>query len=323
MARGFKGFRRNPDRVIVSISATKTKTTYNIGDALVTSDIRVIATYSDRLTRDVTSKCAINTSAVNMGMNGNYNIVVAYTEGVKTVSTYVPIVINSASYITATKARTSYVQYDALATNDITVIGIYPDGAQKNLTSKCTFNTSAVNMNAGGNYNIIVNCVDGNKTVQTYVTISVVAIPQPVYTANTATAHVDADVKAHGYGSNRYAQAFDLTNIRTVTANIENAVVEGSNYDRSDGKHFYTVGNATYAIYNSSGVVVKAIANNMPRSVQIKYPATLTFDVSDLRGYFYIGETIDIWTENPDGGIDSHAWGINGYATIKSITFNK
>ena len=268
MARGFKGFRRNPDRVIVSISVTKTKTTYNIGDALTTSDIRVIATYSDRLTRDVTSKCVINTSAVNMFVNGNYNIVVAYTEGVKTVSTNVGITINACSYITAAKAKTTYDEGDTLATNDINVIAVYPDGAQKNVTSLSTFNTSNVKMGTPGTYQLVVAYSNGTKPVQTSIAITVntltISLPASAYwqngTPNSGTVETTTGDNTKVFSKRSVLLSIPKRNYLRFTATLT-------------GRYSYS-GSSSLSInlYNSSGKVVKnlyTVADNEKTSLAI------------------------------------------------------
>lgn len=65
-------------KVLSSISATKTKTTYNVNDTLNIDDITVVAHYSDESTEIVTSDATINSSSVVMSASGNYNISVSY-----------------------------------------------------------------------------------------------------------------------------------------------------------------------------------------------------------------------------------------------------
>lgn len=65
-------------KVLTSISASKTKTLYNVGDTLNTDDITVIAHYSDESTENVTSDAIISTSGVVMSASGNYDIFIEY-----------------------------------------------------------------------------------------------------------------------------------------------------------------------------------------------------------------------------------------------------
>ena len=66
-------------KTLVSINATKTKTSYEVNDTLTTDDITVIATYSDESTADVTSDAVIDASNVVMSSAGSYEIAVSYS----------------------------------------------------------------------------------------------------------------------------------------------------------------------------------------------------------------------------------------------------
>lgn len=81
--------------VLQSISATKEKTSYNVGDMLETTDIVVVASYSDGTTKDVTSSADIDTSSVNMSDAGAYSIVVSYTENGVTKTANIEITVIS------------------------------------------------------------------------------------------------------------------------------------------------------------------------------------------------------------------------------------
>ena len=62
---------------ITSISASKTTTSYTVGDTLNTNDITVTATYSDGSTKTITD-FTVDSSAVQMGTAGTYSLVVSY-----------------------------------------------------------------------------------------------------------------------------------------------------------------------------------------------------------------------------------------------------
>lgn len=78
-------------KTLTSISATKTQTSYGIGDTLSTSDIVVTAHYSDSTSANVTSSATIDTSDVDMSAQGTYLIVVSYTEDGITETTSISI----------------------------------------------------------------------------------------------------------------------------------------------------------------------------------------------------------------------------------------
>ena len=66
---------------LTGIGATKSKTTYTVGEILNTDDITVTGTYSDGSTKDLTNEASIDTSGVNMNANGVYVINVSVDGG--------------------------------------------------------------------------------------------------------------------------------------------------------------------------------------------------------------------------------------------------
>ena len=66
---------------LTGIGATKTKTTYTVGEILNTDDITVTGTYSDGSTKDLTSEASIDTSGVNMDADGVYVINISVDGG--------------------------------------------------------------------------------------------------------------------------------------------------------------------------------------------------------------------------------------------------
>ena len=66
---------------LTGIGASKSKTTYTVGETLNTDDITVTGTYSDGSTKDLTSEASIDTSGVNMDADGVYVINVSVDGG--------------------------------------------------------------------------------------------------------------------------------------------------------------------------------------------------------------------------------------------------
>lgn len=183
-------------KTLVSISATKTVTTYSVGDTLSTADIAVTATYNDTTTTDVTASAVFDTSNVNMNTAGTYSIGVSYTEGGVTETTSVSITVSAAAKvlqsITATKTTTSYTVGDTLTTNDITVTAHYSDSTSADVTSSAIVNTSSVDMNTAGTYSIGISYTEDGITVTTSINIAVNAAPkvlQSVSATKTTTAY--------------------------------------------------------------------------------------------------------------------------------------
>lgn len=101
---------------VLSISATKTKTSYYTDETLSTDDITVTATYSDETVEDVTSDAVFDTSGVDISTAGTYSIGVSYTEGSTTVTTTVSVT-SEARPVTYT------VVFDATFTGTLTASG--------------------------------------------------------------------------------------------------------------------------------------------------------------------------------------------------------
>ena len=76
---------------VLSITATKTKTTYYTDETLSTDDITVMASYSDETVENVTSEAVFDTSGVDISTAGTYSIGVSYTYGGVTVTTTISI----------------------------------------------------------------------------------------------------------------------------------------------------------------------------------------------------------------------------------------
>ena len=160
---------------LTSISATKTVTSYSVGDTLDTSDITVTATYSDSTTDDVTSSATINTSAVDMSTAGVYSIAISYTEDSITETTSISITVGTPpktlSSISATKTVTTYTVGDTLSTSDITTTATYSDATTATVTG--TYDTSNVDMSTAGTYSIGVSYTEDGVTKTTSISITV------------------------------------------------------------------------------------------------------------------------------------------------------
>lgn len=163
-------------KVLDSISATKTVTTYNVGDTLDTSDIVTTATFTDTTTQTVQG--TYDTRNVNMLVAGTYSIVVSYTFNGVTKTTSVSITVantqtKALASISATKTVTSYTVNDTLATNDITVTATYTDSTSADVTASATIDTSNVDMSTAGTYNIAVSYTEDSITKSATIPITV------------------------------------------------------------------------------------------------------------------------------------------------------
>lgn len=133
------------EKVLDSITATKTNTSYNVGSTVSTDDIVVMASYTDGTTADVTASSTFDTSNINNTTAGEYNIAVSYTENdvTKTTSITVNIVQSGATTVVASgtardknnsETVTWSLDSDGIITFDSstsdTTIATYTDGEQ-------------------------------------------------------------------------------------------------------------------------------------------------------------------------------------------------
>lgn len=171
----------NDGTVVLSyIAASKTVTQYEIGNDINTDDIVVTAYYSDGSMAVVTDNVSIDASAVNASDEGNYNIVVSYTENNITKTTQIPIdivaiVIPELVSISATKTTVTYDIGAEVETNDIVVTALYDDGSTITVTDGLVVDASNVNVDEEGSYDISISYTDGGITKITTIQVIIVA----------------------------------------------------------------------------------------------------------------------------------------------------
>lgn len=174
-------------RTLVSISATKVKTSYYTDESTsgITDDITVVATWSDSTTSVVpNSDIVFDTSNVDISTAGTYTIGIAYTYGENTETTSVQVssverpVVKTLSYITASKIKTSYYVNEILSTADVSAVAYYSDGSSSNLqNSDLSFNTSGIDMTQTGSYPLVVSYTESEVTETDTISITVSSAP--------------------------------------------------------------------------------------------------------------------------------------------------
>ena len=168
-------------KTLVSISATKTKTSYYTDETLSTADITVTATWSDNTTSTVpNSDVVFDTQYVDISTAGTYTIGIAYTYGEDTETTSVQVTsverpaTKTLSSIVATKTTTAYTVNDTLSTADITAVATYSDTTTANIANEdLSFDTSQVDMSVAGSYPIVVSYTEDGVTATATVNITV------------------------------------------------------------------------------------------------------------------------------------------------------
>lgn len=176
-------------KTLVSISATKTKTSYYTDESSTfsTSDIVVTATWSDSTTSVVdNSDVTFNTSSLNWNSAGNYSIGISYTYGDVTETTSVTVtlaerpLVKTLRSISATKTKTAYSVNESLSTADITVIAEYSDDTSADISASASFDTSNVDMTSVGSYAIGVSYTEDGVTETTSVSVTVSSVSPTV-----------------------------------------------------------------------------------------------------------------------------------------------
>lgn len=168
-------------KTLVSISATKTKTSYYTDETLSTADITVTATWSDNTTSTVNnSDVVFDTSNVDISTVGSYTIGIAYTYGEVTATANVQVSsttrpsVKTLGSIVASKVTTAYAINSVLDTTDITAVATYSDTTTANISnSDLVFDTSDVDMTTAGAYVIGVAYTEDGVTATTTVGITV------------------------------------------------------------------------------------------------------------------------------------------------------
>lgn len=112
-------------RTLSSITATKTKTSYNTGDVLSDDDVTVTALYSDSTTAIVTTWTS-NAESINMDTPGSKTLVILYSEGGVQKSAEITITVTQ---VTPVPPETGTWQFKATPTKKYIMMGSDDDNA--------------------------------------------------------------------------------------------------------------------------------------------------------------------------------------------------
>jgi hypothetical protein len=147
-----------------SISVKDAKNKFSVGDEFASTGLKVTATYSDKTTKDVTSKAQIDSSKVNKNQAGTYQIIVSYEgksatynvvyEAAPVAKTLEDIVV------VTTDAKLTYIigQDTEFDKTNIVVKANYSNGDEDAVALKdVTFDTSKINFTTAGTYQVDVS----------------------------------------------------------------------------------------------------------------------------------------------------------------------
>lgn len=255
-------------KVLTSISASKTATTYYEGSTLDTSDISVEAYFDNGTSADVSGSedLTIDTQNVDMSTAGTYNIGISYEyEGV-TKSTSIAITVEAIPQgqvldsISASKTTTSYVQNSTLVTSDIAVTATYTNSNTADVTSNANIDATNVNMAVVGTYAINITYSEGGITKTTSITITVTEDQGTViYTKSSLTQTVNSsDVK--------FGAKIDVTSGKKYIYDFDYEVTSGNDFDvRAEAPGGSNV-QLVYGNMSTTGHVNKTITTSLTRN---------------------------------------------------------
>ncbi len=125
-----------PDLTRIEITSLPTKTNYYLGDAILTSGLKVMAYYEDGTSKEITPTSVTPTKA---GSVGSQTITVSYTEGKitkqATFNVNVSEVIVTKIAVVGAPLKTAYVEGDYFSKSGMVVQATYNNGTTKNVTN--------------------------------------------------------------------------------------------------------------------------------------------------------------------------------------------
>ena len=289
-------------KTLDSISATKTVTSYNVGDTVATDDIIVTATYSDGSTITVTDGLTIDTSNINNATAGEYNIAVSYTEDGVTKSTAIQINIvesggGSTTVIASGTANDSNNQ--EIVTWSLDSDGTMTFDSENSETSMATYN-------------------DGSQPWHDYMedikkavfTTNIVSTGGNVFVGATNLEEVELQGEAISIGASAFKSCAALTTIDLTKANYIGMLAFANCVKLPSEIVLGATALATQAFYYQSQITV------------IRFTGTPTSIVSDafsnVTGWNSAANLTDIYVPWGEGAVANAPWG----ATSATIHYN-
>lgn len=277
-----------PASELVSISATKTKTTYEVGEAFSTSDVIVTATYEDSTTANVTAGATIGT--VDTSSEGEKTLNISYTEGGITKTTSIAITVSAAavvlSGITATKTKTTYEVDDPFSTDDVTVTAHYSDGTTADVTSLAVIGT--VDTSTTGTKTLSVSYTEDDVTKTDSIEISVVAVP-----VTLVSIEASIDKAAYVVGDTLDSVSVTATYSDGSTADVTSvATIDTS------GVNMSTAGSYTINVSYSEGGITETDSIAITVTAEIPDPVvpqsgTWQYKTTPTTGFIILGKDDD------------------------------
>jgi len=166
-------------KTLSSISATKTRKDYKVGEQLNLKDIKVKATYIDGMSETIT-EYTTNASSIDMSKTGTKTLTITYTKDAIIKTFDIPITVNKTlKSISVTKVlKKIYYIGDTVRASDFQVTAEY-NGAPNAIVANFTTNVSSIDMNKPGTKTLTITYMEDGitKTCNTSFTLKY-AVPK-------------------------------------------------------------------------------------------------------------------------------------------------
>lgn len=181
--------------VLESITAKMAKTTFPAGADIDLSGLTVMAYYTGHSTHKVTDYTT-NASQIDMSVIGTKTLEISYTEGGRTVTTSVGIVVKPVlKSLEVSKETTSYELNGTLSLDDLTVKAVYLGQDPKTLSpNDYEVDDSAVDMGRVGTYGLTVGYTEDGVTITEVVTITVNSKLKSLHATKAKTSYLVDEV---------------------------------------------------------------------------------------------------------------------------------
>ena len=289
----------------------------------------VTATFSDNSTKDVTKDAKVDTSKIKTDVLGEYPLTVSYTAGVKTLTQTVQISVYGLDSIKV-ENYTSSVKKGTMYSFDGKVSALYTNQSVEVVTDRAVVNTSEVNVDQEGKYNVYVSFTDGGVTKTTSFEVSVY-VDKPKLKNIVASDYTTTIEKGTAYTFDGVVTAtYEDDTTEVVTNNCSFGSISTStpgtktlsisyttNYSLN-GKEYTNTKTTTASIFVNSTLVSisgDAIAIGVNRTKAI----SLTYNPSDAtnKNVSYVSNDTSVATVDSTGKVTGKAVG-NTTITVTS-----
>lgn len=225
-----------PTKTLSSISATKTKVSYEVGETFSSDDVVVTAHYSDSTTATVTTSATIGT--VDTSTTGEKTLEISYTEDGVTKTTTIAITVTAEPVpvtkvsISATKTKTSYTVGETFSNDDVVVTMHYSDGTTSIVPhSESDLSIGTVDTSTAGTKTLLIRYDDDGNTLETTIAITVAEAPSSTWTYTRGT-KLDTNTGAESTDNNYGASGFFNFSGSTYTLSINSEAFAAGSYPR-------------------------------------------------------------------------------------------